>query len=125
MPAHPLTVRRALLLLLPLWLLALCWSGPARAVLPIEHWTTPSGARVYFVHAPSIPMLDLSITFDAGGRYSAPDRIGQASLTNAMLARGVPGLDESAIAEAFAAVGAERGGGASDDDSDERPASAG
>lgn len=113
--ARPFTVRRALALLLPLWLLALCWSGPARAVLPIEHWTTPSGARVYFVHAPSIPMLDLSITFDAGGRYSTPDRIGQASLTNAMLAKGVPGLDESAIAEAFAAVGAQRGGGASDD----------
>jgi zinc protease len=96
-------------------LLAALWHAQARAVLPIEHWTAPSGARVYFVHAPSIPMLDVSIAFDAGGRYGAPDRVGVASLTNAMLAKGVPGLDEAAIAERFASVGAQRGGGAGDD----------
>lgn len=91
------------------------WPGAARAVLPIEHWTTPTGARVYFVHAPSIPMLDLSIVFDAGGRYSPSDRVGLASMTTSMLARGVPGADEAAISAAFATVGAVRGGGASDD----------
>ncbi len=96
-------------------LLAALWHAQARAVLPIEHWTAPSGARVYFVHAPSIPMLDLSIAFDAGGRYGPPDRVGVASLTNAMLAKGVPGMDEAAIAERFASVGALRGGGAGDD----------
>lgn len=93
----------------------LLWPTAAHAVLPIEHWTTASGARVYFVHAPSIPMLDLSITFDAGGRYSPPDRVGLASVTNAMLAKGVPGSDEAAIAERFASVGAQRSGGAGDD----------
>ena len=102
-------------LLFVVLLLAALWPGRARAVLPIEHWTTPTGARVFFVHAPSIPMLDLAITFDAGGRYGAADRVGLASLTNTMLAKGVPGLGESEIAERFASVGAQRGGGASSD----------
>lgn len=102
-------------LLVVFLLLAALWPGRASAVLPIEHWTTPTGARVFFVHAPAIPMLDLAITFDAGGRYGAADRVGLASLTSAMLAKGVPGLGESEIAERFASVGAQRGGGASSD----------
>jgi len=97
-------------------LLALvAWPGLASAVLPIEHWTTASGARVYFVHAPSIPMLDVSVGFDAGGRFDPAGRDGLASLTNAMLAKGTPELDESAIAERFAMAGAQRGGAAGDD----------
>ena len=32
----------------------------------IEHWITKNGARVYFVHAPEIPMVDMRIVFDAG-----------------------------------------------------------
>ncbi|MEK9775566.1 MAG: pitrilysin family protein [Quisquiliibacterium sp.] len=91
------------------------WPSLAGAVLPIEHWTTPAGARVYFVRAPSIPMLDISIGLDAGARYDPPGKEGLASMTNAMLAKGVEGLDESAIAERLAMVGAERGGGAGDD----------
>jgi len=91
------------------------WPALARAVLPIEHWTTRSGAKVYLVRAPSIPMLDLSISFDAGSRYDPPGKEGLASLTASMLPKGVPGLDESAIAERFAMAGAIRGGSAGDD----------
>ena len=91
------------------------YAAPATAVLPIQHWTTPNGARVYFVRAASIPMLDVSIAFDAGARYDPPGRDGLAALTNAQLAKGAGGLDENAIAEGFASVGAERGGGVSDD----------
>ncbi|MCO5106937.1 MAG: insulinase family protein [Burkholderiaceae bacterium] len=90
-------------------------SGAARAALPIEHWTTSNGARVYFVRADSIPMLDVSLDFDAGGRLDPPGRAGLASLANSMLARGAGGLEESAISEGFARIGAERGGGAGDD----------
>ncbi|HRO61563.1 MAG TPA: pitrilysin family protein [Burkholderiaceae bacterium] len=86
-----------------------------QAALPIEHWTTPSGARVYFVRADTIPMLDLSVAFDAGARFDPPDRRGLASMTNAMLARGAGGLDEATISEGFAKLGAQRGGGAGDD----------
>ncbi|MEB2336043.1 MAG: insulinase family protein, partial [Burkholderiales bacterium] len=41
----------------------------AHAALPIQHWTTPNGARVYFVRADTIPMLDVSLGFDAGSRF--------------------------------------------------------
>jgi zinc protease len=94
---------------------AALWPSLASAVLPIEHWKTAAGARVYFVHAPSIPMLDISIGLDAGGRYDPVGKEGLASMTNAMLAKGAGDLDESAMAERFAMVGAEHGGGAGDD----------
>src|SRR5690606_15997186 len=79
-----------------------------QAALPIEHWTTSNGARVYFVRADTIPMLDLRIDFDAGARLDPPGRTGLASLTAAMLARGVDGADETQISEAFARIGALR-----------------
>ncbi len=87
----------------------------ANAALPIQHWTTANGARVYFVRADAIPMLDVSLDFDAGSRFDPPGREGLAALTNAMLARGAAGLDESTISEGFARVGAQRSGGAGDD----------
>ena len=36
---------------------------PAYAIPPIEHWLTDNGLRVYYVHAPELPMVDLNITF--------------------------------------------------------------
>ena len=94
---------------------AAAWVGAAWAALPIEHWTTSSGARVFFMRADAIPMLDLNIDFDAGARFDPRGREGLAALTNSMLARGGDGLDETAIAEGFASVGAQRSGGAGDD----------
>jgi zinc protease len=94
---------------------AALFAMPALAVLPIESWTTASGTRVLFVRADAIPMLDLQIDFDAGGRLAAPERLGLASMVNAMLAKGAGELDEAAIAEGFALTGAGRGGGAGDD----------
>ncbi len=90
-------------------------AASVRAALPIEHWTTSSGARVYFVRADAIPILDISIDFDAGARLVPADKTGLASLTNSMLARGTDDLDEAQIAEGFARLGAQRGGGAGDD----------
>ncbi len=91
------------------------FSGAAAAVLPIEHWTTSRGARVYLVRADSIPMLDVRVDVDGGARRDPAGKAGLASMTAAMLARGVEGLDEEALAERFADLGAVRGGGASDD----------
>jgi len=97
-----------------LWLLLL-WSPLASAVLPIEHWTTSRGARVYFVRATTIPMLDVNIDFDAGARHDPAGKDGLASMTGAMLARGSQGRDEEQIAERLADLGAIRGGGTDDD----------
>jgi hypothetical protein len=41
---------------------------PARAAIPIQHWTQPGGAQVWLVESPAIPMLDVQIDFDAGSR---------------------------------------------------------
>ena len=95
--------------------LVLALTTGAQAALPIEHWTTSSGARVLFVRAETIPMLDLSVEFDAGARFDPAERRGLASLTNDMMARGAEGLDEAAIDEGFARIGAQRSGGAGDD----------
>jgi zinc protease len=109
----PTSLRRAIA---PVVALALAlWLPLAQAVLPIEHWTTSRGARVYFVRADAIPMLDVNVDFDAGSRHDPAGRSGLASMTTAMLARGVEGLDEATLAERFADLGASRGGGAGDD----------
>jgi len=100
---------------LGLALAAMLWSSWAAAVLPIEQWTTSRGARVYFVRADAIPMLDINVDFDAGSRRDPAGRAGVASLTAAMLGRGVEGLDEAQLADRFADLGAIRGGGANDD----------
>src|SRR3990167_2001224 len=60
---------------------------PAHAAIPIEHWTHASGARVYLVPSPSIPMLDVQLNFDGGSRR---DPARQAGLARGP-ARGVVG----------------------------------
>lgn len=112
-PTRSATARGVPALLLAFALLL--WGPFAHAVLPIEHWTTSNGARIYFVRADAIPMLDVNIDFDAGARHDPPAKSGLASMTTAMLARGVEGFDEATLAERFADLGASRGGGAGDD----------
>ncbi len=97
------------------FLLLLTLASPAWAVLPIQAWQTSSGAKVLFVKADAIPMIDIQVDFDAGDRFSPPDRLGLASMVNSLLAKGTGSLDEAAIAERFARAGALRGGGAGDD----------
>ena len=100
--------------------------APAQAVLKIQNWTLDNGARVFFVESPSIPILDVSIEFDAGSRRDPADKSGVAALANAMLARGVreaslpgggmePALSEAEISNAFADIAAQRSGGAGRD----------
>ncbi|THA34473.1 insulinase family protein, partial [Streptomyces sp. A1136] len=55
----------------------------ARAALQIQSWSLPNGARVLFVENHAIPMLDLSVEFDAGARRDPDGKSGLASLTNA------------------------------------------
>ena len=80
-------------------------SLPLAASPQIKHWQTSNGARVYFVPAPELPLLDARITFDAGGARDG-ELPGLAKLTNSLLGEGATGLDADAIAEAFDRVGA-------------------
>lgn len=90
------------------WLCAalLCIGGGlAQAAPEIQHWRTDNGARVYYVPAPELPMVDVRVIFDAAG---ARDKIpGTALMTNALLAEGAGDMDADEIADAFAAVGAQ------------------
>jgi len=91
-----------LLLLLP----AVGW-----AMAPIQHWQTGNGARVYFVPAPELPMVDVRVVFDAG---SARDNghPGLAHLTNALLDQGAGELTADQIADRLAGLGAQLSTGA-------------
>lgn len=89
--------------------------APAWAAIPIQHWTHASGARVYLVASPSIPMLDVQIDFDGGSRRDPADRAGLATATASMVSAGVaalgeqPALDENALSEAWVDLGAQLG----------------
>ena len=91
-------------------LLALFPLQALQASPEIQHWQTSNGARVYFVPAGDLPMLDLRIVFDAG---SARDKVpGSALMTNGMLSEGAAGDSAQILAEKFEAVGANFSNGA-------------
>ncbi len=91
----------------------------AQAAIPIQHWTHASGARVYLVESPAIPMLDLRIDVDGGSRRDPAAQAGLASVTADLLTSGTvahdgaPALDENQVAEAWADLGASFGADAS------------
>ena len=71
----------------------------------IQHWTTENGARVYFVAAPELPIVDLQIIFNAGAARDQ-DKAGTAVLTNALLSEGAGDLSANQISERFDELGA-------------------
>ena len=72
----------------------------------IETWQTENGAKVLFVPATEIPMMDIRIVFDAGSARDAGIS-GLAVLTNGLLAEGAAGKTSKQIAEEFESVGAQ------------------
>lgn len=80
--------------------------APARRTLDLQHWVTEEGARVYFMQAAEVPMLDLQLLFAAGASRDG-DSSGLASMTNAMLNEGAGGKDAGEIAAGFEQLGAE------------------
>ena len=96
------------LLLLPFLLLlnvTEVLAGPA-----IQHWKTANGARVYFVPAPQLPIVDVRIVFNAGSARDGK-KAGLASLTNSLLTSGAGKWDAGQIAEQLESVGAQLGTG--------------
>jgi zinc protease len=81
-------------------------SVAVNAAPQIQTWQTENGAKVLFVPATEIPMLDVRIVFDAG---SARDHglSCLAVLTNGLLAEGAAGKTSQQIAEEFESVGAQ------------------
>lgn len=87
-------------------LLTLAAAAAAQAQLPIQHWQTKNGVRVYFVENRDLPILDLAVDFPAGSGFDTPEKAGLASMTSHLLRLGADGLGEDEIARRFADVGA-------------------
>ncbi len=84
----------------------------AKTKLSLEQWKTSNGTKVMFVSTSAIPVIDISVEFDAGSRLDPADKSGLATLTNNMLGKGIladrcqKGMDESQIMDTFADAGA-------------------
>lgn len=94
-------------------LFGLCMGTPALAALPIQQWMTENGSKVLFVETHAIPVLDISVEFDAGSRRDPEGKSGLAALTNGSLDKGIlpiygDGVSESKILDTFADTGALR-----------------
>lgn len=100
---------------------ALFLSQNALAGIPIQQWVQPSGAKVFLVESPAIPMVDVQVNFDAGSRRDPTGQSGLASAMAAMSDKGVlaqgdsAALDENALSEAWADLGAGFGASATQD----------
>lgn len=87
----------------------------AWALIPIQHWSETNGAQVWLVESPAIPMVDVQIHFDAGSRRDPAPQTGLAQATASMMSKGIravgdaPALDENALGEAWADLGASLG----------------
>jgi len=118
---------------------ALSLGVAAQAAIPIQHWSLPNGAKVYLAATQALPIVDVQIDFDAGGRRDPPAQAGLASVTAGMVEKGIrasgrpaagppqggtapsggskdtpvpsvgahePALDQNALGEAWADLGA-------------------
>jgi zinc protease len=94
--------------------LVVLWLGVyaqwALAFLPIQHWQTTNGVRVYFVENHELPILDISIDFSAGSSTDTSKTSGRAQLVRRLMSLGAGGMPEDRIAEVLADVGAQLGG---------------
>jgi zinc protease len=100
--------------------LALSAAQGAFAAIPIQQWTLANGATVSLVESHAIPMVDVELDFDGGGRRDPAGKSGLASVTAGMTSKGIgaadgAGLDENQLSEAWADLGASFGAGASAD----------
>jgi len=79
--------------------LLLWWfAGAGWASTPdIQSWTTSKGAKVLFVQANDLPMLDIRVVFDAGSARDG-DQPGLAAFTNGMLTEGAGEWDADSLA---------------------------
>jgi zinc protease len=80
----------------------------AQAAVKIEHWQTPQGSRVYYVHTEGLPMADIQVAFDAGSARDG-SQFGLSALTSALLDTGAGQWNADEIAQRFESVGAQFG----------------
>jgi zinc protease len=86
------------------WILFLLLIGNVNAQLNIQHWRTPEGAKVLFVQTKGLPILDISLSFDAASSRDG-EQHGVASLTNSLLGTASKYHNEEQIINAFESLG--------------------
>jgi zinc protease len=91
-------------------LLLLVFVGLAEAGPKVESWQTKRGAKVMYVHAPDLPMVDVRVVLDAGSARDG-DLPGLAKFTNALLSEGAGDWDADALALRLEERGIELGNG--------------
>ena len=112
------TFKRFALVCVPSFMVVMFTLHNAWAGIPIDRWTQASGAQVYLVNSPAIPMVDVQIDFDGGGRRDPADKPGLSNLMAFGTAYGVKAndkdaaLDENGLSDAWADLGASFGGAA-------------
>ena len=90
--------------------LALClFSVNALSAVQIEQWQTQNGAKVMYVHAPELPMLDIQVSFDAGSARDG-QHWGVASMTTTLLGLQTKTDNEEVLSDKINALGANIGG---------------
>ena len=81
----------------------------------IQHFNTANGVPVSFVQTDELPIVDISLKFDAGSARDAAireDGFGIADMTATMLSQGTATMDEDAFAAAAEQLGIDLGAGA-------------
>lgn len=95
---------------------SVAWAG-----VKIDHWTTSTGARVYFIANAGLPILDVQVDIPAGSARDPQGKSGLATLTRGMLDGGVsasgnePAMNEEQIADRVVDLGLQFGGGVDGD----------
>jgi len=89
-------------------------SSSALASIDIQSWQTPNGAKVMYVYAPQLPMVDVEVSFDAGSARDG-ETWGLASFTSTLIGTKTSKLDENTISETFNGMGAQIGSSSNKD----------
>lgn len=97
------SIKQMLSWLIPLLLLL---PGLALALPQIQTWQLENGARIYFVQAPEVPMVDARVLFDAASSRDG-DHPGLAKQTLGMLNEGAGGLTATQLTERLDGLGAQ------------------
>lgn len=89
-------------------------SFSAMATVEIQSWQTASGAKVMYVQANQLPMLDIEVAFDAGSARDG-ENWGVAAMTSGLLGTATSKLNEDQVSETFNSIGAQIGSGVTRD----------
>jgi zinc protease len=77
-----------------------------KKMIPIQHWLTKTGIPVFFVERKEIPIVEISVIFNAGSRYDNK-LYGIANLTNELIDQGTEKFNLHEITSGFENAGSQ------------------